>query len=169
MDELDRYRPAIEAVTAADVQRVAREHIRPDELAIVLVGDADAILPGLEGAGLGPIEVIRDPEPVQAAAGDADELAGPVDSGEGGPAEGAEDPDLPGSDEPADPGTDDESGAGQPGRDPAASAEPAARRAGETSLTVTASDRLSGASSARTPPPTLGIAWTPGRPVRCPA
>ena len=55
--------------------------------------------------------MIRDPEPVQAAAGDADELAGPVDSGEGGPAEGAEDPDLPGTDEPADPGTDDESGA----------------------------------------------------------
>ena len=71
MDELDRYRPAIEAVTADDVQRVAREHIRPDNAAIVLVGDHDAFLPALEAAGLGPIEVIRDPEPVQAAAGDA--------------------------------------------------------------------------------------------------
>ena len=111
-DELARYRGAIEAVTADDVLRVAREHIRPDAAAIVLVGDHTLFGTELEAQALGPIEVIRDPEPVQAAAGDADELAGPVDSGEGGPAEGAEDPDLPGSDEPADPGTDDESGAG---------------------------------------------------------
>jgi len=57
MDELDRYRPAIEAVGDADVQSVAMRHIRPDELAIVLVGDADAILPALEGAAIGPITV----------------------------------------------------------------------------------------------------------------
>jgi zinc protease len=108
-DELARYRAAIEAVTADDVLRVAREHIRPDAAAIVLVGDHDTFGTELEAQGLGPIEVVRDPEPVQVAAGDAGELAGPVDSGEGGPAEGAEDPDLPGSDEPADPGTDGES------------------------------------------------------------
>jgi zinc protease len=59
-NELDRYRPAIDAVSAADVQAAASSHIRPDELAIVLVGDADAILPGLEAAALGPITVDRE-------------------------------------------------------------------------------------------------------------
>ena len=67
MDELDRYRPAIEAVTAADVQSAAERHIRPDELAIVLVGDADAILPALEGAAFGPITVEREELPGQSA------------------------------------------------------------------------------------------------------
>ena len=62
-DELDRYRPAIEAVTDADVQSVASRYIRPDELAIVLVGDADAILPALEAAALGPITVEREELP----------------------------------------------------------------------------------------------------------
>jgi zinc protease len=65
MDELDRYRLSIEAVTDADVQGVATRHIRPDELAIVLVGDADAILPGLEGAALGPIVVEREELPAE--------------------------------------------------------------------------------------------------------
>jgi predicted Zn-dependent peptidase len=63
MDELDRYRPSIEAVTDADVQGVATRHIRPDELAVVLVGDADAILPELEGAAIGPIMVEREELP----------------------------------------------------------------------------------------------------------
>jgi len=67
MDELDRYRPAIEAVSDADVQAAAREHIDPGKLAIVLVGDADAILPGLEGAELGPIVVDREELPGQPA------------------------------------------------------------------------------------------------------
>ena len=110
-DELARYRGAIEAVTVDDVLRVARDHIRPEAAAIVLVGDHTLFGTELEAQGLGPIEVIRDPEPAPAAAGDALDLAGPVDAGEGGPAEGAEKPDLPGSDEPADPGTADEPGA----------------------------------------------------------
>lgn len=59
-DELIHYRSAIEAVTAADVLAVARAHVRPDAAAIVLVGDADAFLPDLEAAGLGPITVDRD-------------------------------------------------------------------------------------------------------------
>ena len=65
MDELDRYRPAIEAVSSNDVATVAQRHIRPNELAIVLVGDADAILPSLEGAALGPIVVEREELPGQ--------------------------------------------------------------------------------------------------------
>jgi zinc protease len=67
MDELDRYRPAIEAVSDADVLSAAERHIRPDELAIVLVGDADAILPGLEGAAIGPITVEREELPGHSA------------------------------------------------------------------------------------------------------
>jgi len=60
-DELARYRPAVQAVTVDDVAAAAAAHVHPDELAIVLVGDADAFLPDLEAAGLGPIEVERDP------------------------------------------------------------------------------------------------------------
>lgn len=62
-DELDRYRPAIELVTEDAVRAAAASHIRPDELAIVLVGDADAILPSLEAAALGPITVEREELP----------------------------------------------------------------------------------------------------------
>lgn len=68
MDELDRYRPAIEAVTDADVQRAATTHVRPEEAAVVLVGDADAILPALEGAAIGPITVEREELPGAGAA-----------------------------------------------------------------------------------------------------
>jgi zinc protease len=116
-DELDRYRGAIEAVTADDVLRVAQAHIHPESSAIVLVGDHDTFAGELDALQLGPVDVLRDPEPAaRAPIGDPGEQAGPVDSGEGGPAEGAEAPDLPGSDEPADPGTDDADAAG-PDRD----------------------------------------------------
>ncbi|HEX5589100.1 MAG TPA: pitrilysin family protein [Candidatus Limnocylindrales bacterium] len=74
-DELARYRPAIEAVTVDDVAAAAAAHIRPAEMAIVLVGDVDAFLPELEAAGLGPIEIERDPAPeppTEATDGDAD-------------------------------------------------------------------------------------------------
>jgi zinc protease len=71
MDELDRYRPAIEAVSDADVHDAARTHIRTSEVAVVLVGDADAILPALEGASIGPISVEREELPAPAAAADA--------------------------------------------------------------------------------------------------
>lgn len=39
-DSLERIRAGIEAVTAEDVARVAREHLRPDEATLVVVGDA---------------------------------------------------------------------------------------------------------------------------------
>ena len=65
-DELDRYRPAIEAVSDSDVEQAARDHIDPSKLAVVLVGDADAILPVLEGAAIGPISVEREELPGQA-------------------------------------------------------------------------------------------------------
>jgi zinc protease len=70
MDELDRYRPAIEAVSSGDVHDAARTHIRTSEAAVVLVGDADAILPPLEGAAIGPITVERGELPGPGAAAD---------------------------------------------------------------------------------------------------
>ncbi len=68
-DELARYREAIEAVTTADVQRVAQEHIRPDRAAVVLVGDHDTFGVELDGLALGPLDVIRDADPVPPAEG----------------------------------------------------------------------------------------------------
>jgi zinc protease len=70
MDELDRYRPAIEAVGSDDVASAAFRHIQPSGLAVVLVGDADAILPALEGAAIGPITVDREELPGASAATD---------------------------------------------------------------------------------------------------
>lgn len=63
-DELARYRPAIEAVTVEDLMAAARAHIQPAAAAIVLVGDADAFLPALESAAIGPIVVDREVVPV---------------------------------------------------------------------------------------------------------
>jgi zinc protease len=48
-EELLSYRDRIQAVTAADVQRVAREYVRPDQAVIVVVGDAAQIYPRLQG------------------------------------------------------------------------------------------------------------------------
>lgn len=62
-DELERYRPATEAVTASDVLAAARAHIDLERLAIVLVGDADVVAGDVEALGLGEMEVIRDEEP----------------------------------------------------------------------------------------------------------
>ena len=59
-DELNLYRPAIEAVSAEQVLTAARAHIQPERSAIVLVGDADAFGADLEAAGLGPITIQRD-------------------------------------------------------------------------------------------------------------
>jgi predicted Zn-dependent peptidase len=105
-DELARYRPAIEAVTVEDVARVAREHLRIDEAAIVLVGDADTFGSELEAAGFGAVEVERDEGPAMegTAEGVEDDL-GPVDRGPEGPTEGAEEPDAHLAEGPAEPGT----------------------------------------------------------------
>ncbi len=44
-DYLQTYRENVEAVTARDVKRVANLHIRPEEMAVVIVGDAGEVLP----------------------------------------------------------------------------------------------------------------------------
>jgi zinc protease len=59
-DELDRYRPAVAALDAGEIGAAAVAHIRPEELSIVIVGDAEHVVPGLEAAGLGAVEIERD-------------------------------------------------------------------------------------------------------------
>ena len=44
-DYLQSYRDNVNAVTADDVQRIAVKHIRPDEMAIVIVCDGEEVLP----------------------------------------------------------------------------------------------------------------------------
>jgi zinc protease len=99
-DELARYRPAIEAVTSADVSRAAAEHLDVERAAIVLVGDVDAFGQALEEAGLGPVVVERDEGPVELVTEQGvEEEIGPVDKGPSGPTGGAEEPSIEG-DEP---------------------------------------------------------------------
>jgi len=57
-DYYPRYVQNVEAVTAADVNRVARKYIQPDRLAVVVVGDRKAIEPGIRKLNLGPINVL---------------------------------------------------------------------------------------------------------------
>lgn len=48
----------IQAVTAVDVQRVAREYIRPDRVIIVIAGDLATIEQPVREAALGPVTVV---------------------------------------------------------------------------------------------------------------
>jgi zinc protease len=93
-DELARYRPQIEAVSIADVQRAAEQRVDTERVAIVLVGDVDAFGAELEAAGYGRIVIERDEGPTAAGPLESpDEEAGPIDEGHSGPTEGAEEPD----------------------------------------------------------------------------
>ncbi len=73
-DELSVYRQKIDGVTVADVRRVAEEHLHPDETAIVLVGDAEAVAGDLRNGSFGELEVIR--EELPGGTGDASEEEG---------------------------------------------------------------------------------------------
>jgi zinc protease len=57
-DYFSKYVQNIQAVSAADVQRVAQKYIKPDHLAVVVVGDLKAIEPGIRALNLGPIKVM---------------------------------------------------------------------------------------------------------------
>jgi zinc protease len=81
---LETYNDKISAVTAADLQRFAKERIHPDRMAVVLVGNASAFTDSLKKTfgNTAEIEVIpatdvdflsadlRKPKPAQAAAAD---------------------------------------------------------------------------------------------------
>jgi predicted Zn-dependent peptidase len=52
------YVPAIQAVSAADVQRVAEQCFRPEHLVIAIVGDRKAIEPGIRALGIGSLTAV---------------------------------------------------------------------------------------------------------------
>ena len=58
VEEIPTYRERVGAVTPADVQRVAREYIKPDRLSIVLVGNAQFFLRQLSSLGFTGMEVV---------------------------------------------------------------------------------------------------------------
>src|SRR5688572_33338784 len=53
----DDYVARIMAVTAADVQRVANQHVRPDRAVVVVVGDRQVVEQAVRAANLGPVEI----------------------------------------------------------------------------------------------------------------
>jgi zinc protease len=55
-DEYATLPARLAAVTAADVQRVAAQYLRPDKMKVVVVGDRAASEASLKALGLGPIE-----------------------------------------------------------------------------------------------------------------
>ncbi len=62
-DELDRYRPAIAAVTADDVLVAARAHVRAGDASVVVVGDAGMWVDALRQADIGNVTIIAEPLP----------------------------------------------------------------------------------------------------------
>ena len=56
--EIGSFRERVQAVTPDDIQRVAKQYIRPDRLSIVLVGNARAFMPQLQRVGFTDVEVI---------------------------------------------------------------------------------------------------------------
>ena len=58
VEEIETFRERVLAVTPDDVQRVARQYIRPDRLSIVLVGNASEFVPQLRQVGFTEFEVI---------------------------------------------------------------------------------------------------------------
>jgi len=58
LDELPTFRERVLAITPDDIQRVARQYIKPDRLSIVLVGNAQAFVNQLRSVGFTDFEVI---------------------------------------------------------------------------------------------------------------
>lgn len=59
LDYYRTYRDRIGAVTLEDVHRAAREHVRPEAMAIVVVGDAAQVEEPLRALGAGPVQKYR--------------------------------------------------------------------------------------------------------------
>ena len=58
LNQLQTYRDRVNAVTVDEIQRVARTYLHPDQLTIVLVGDAASFVDQLRGAGFDKYERI---------------------------------------------------------------------------------------------------------------
>lgn len=57
-DYFDGYRDRILEVGVEDVERVAVRHLHPEEMAVVVVGDAEKIHDSLQALDLGPVDVV---------------------------------------------------------------------------------------------------------------
>lgn len=59
-DHFDRLRAEVMAVSTAELTAAAEARLRPDDLVIVVVGDAAAVAEPLRATGLAPVEVVPD-------------------------------------------------------------------------------------------------------------
>jgi zinc protease len=57
-DYLETYRAALEKVTLADLNAVAKKYIHPEKLAVLVVGNGPEIKPGLDELKMGPVQSI---------------------------------------------------------------------------------------------------------------
>ena len=53
------YIPKIQAVTAADVERAAKQYLVKDKFAVVVVGDLAKIEKPIRDANLGPVRIVK--------------------------------------------------------------------------------------------------------------
>jgi zinc protease len=60
--DIETYRERVNAITPADIQRVARQYLFPDRLSVVLVGNAAAFTPQLAGVGFDRFEQVELPQ-----------------------------------------------------------------------------------------------------------
>jgi predicted Zn-dependent peptidase len=64
-DYYSTYVPAIQAVSASNVRRVAQQYIQPDHLVIVLVGDRKTIEAPIRALNIGPVKAVNIDEAVR--------------------------------------------------------------------------------------------------------
>ena len=57
LDYFNSYAQKISAVTAADVQRVAQQYVRPENFSVVIVGDLKTIEQGIRSVQIGKVEI----------------------------------------------------------------------------------------------------------------
>jgi zinc protease len=57
-DVFSKYVGAVQAVTSADLTRVAKQYLLLDRMAVVIVGDRATIEAPIRAAGLGPVTLV---------------------------------------------------------------------------------------------------------------
>jgi zinc protease len=62
LTDIETYRQRVNAITPADIQRVARQYLHPDRLSVVLVGNAAAFTGQLAGVGFERFEQVELPQ-----------------------------------------------------------------------------------------------------------
>jgi predicted Zn-dependent peptidase len=82
LDYYDSYARRVQAVTQADLRRVARQYVDPARFAVVVVGDRKSVEPTIRALNLGPVTVQR----VEDVLGTTAAPAGATGAGSGGTA-----------------------------------------------------------------------------------